>query len=223
MSLAIATADPSDSRALSRGDQAANYLDRRVSEVSARYDWSEIEDAPEFHDLARAMGTMTWSTWDSELRPFEERLRDFVFAYPPEAPTKRTSGRLRKQQDGSFAPGDDAARMERFFAQSWEHGSLHEILSRYGLRMRNRPALRPYAARLDSLRDVAKRRNVRLRVLHGGVDVEPSNMDAAKADYLDRQEKQQAARDVRAARDRMKRELSEADAPKKADAPNEEE
>jgi F420-dependent methylenetetrahydromethanopterin dehydrogenase len=79
------------------------------------------------------------------------------------------------------------------------------------LRLKRRPPREAFVAKFEPLRDIAKRRNVRLRVLHGGVDIEPSNMDAAKAEYLDRQEKQQAARDVRAARERMKRELGDVD------------
>jgi len=42
------------------------------------------------------------------------------------------------------------------------------------------------------------------------VDIEPSNMDAAKAEFLDRQEKKQAAADVRLALRRMKEELDQA-------------
>jgi F420-dependent methylenetetrahydromethanopterin dehydrogenase len=79
--------------------------------------------------------------------------------------------------------------------------------------MKTRPPVHKHVVRLDTLRDVAKRRNVRLRVLHGSVDVEPSNMDAAKAEYLDRQEKKQAAIDVRAARARMQEELAESSTP----------
>lgn len=178
-----------------------------IDMAKVAYDPGGIEDAPEFSGMSRAMGTMSWGTWDTDARPFEERIRDFVFAYPPEAPTKRVGGRLVTQPDGSFAPGDDARRMERFLSNGWQPGSLHELLSRFGLRMKKRPPLVVVSTSLEPVRDVAKRRNVRLRVLHGGVDVEPTNMDAAKAEYLDRQEKQQAARDVRAARSRMMREL----------------
>jgi hypothetical protein len=173
------------------------------------YSAADIEDAPEFNALSRAMGTMTWGTWDSDERPFEERLQDFLFAYPPTGPVRHIAGRLRKQPDGSFAPGNVEGRLQRFLADNWEHGSIHELLSRFGLRMRNRPPVQNHVVHLDPLRDVAKRRNVRLRVLHGGVDVEPINMDAAKAEYLDRQEKKQAAVDVRAARARMQEELAE--------------
>lgn len=176
------------------------------------YEPDAIEDAPEFHTLARALGTMTRGTWEPDERSPEERIQDFLFAYPPHRPVGWSGGRLRKQPDGSFAPGDADSRLSRFMAKSWAHGSLHELLSRFGLRMKNRPDVQNHLVLLDPVRDVAKRRNVRLRVLHGGVDVEPVNMDAAKAEYLDHQEKQQAARDVRAARARMQRELDEAKA-----------
>ncbi len=190
-------------------DPAVGQNGEVAEEVSPPlYDVGDIVDAPEFNGLARAMGVMTWETWDDEPRPFEERLRDFLFAYPPSDPVRYVGGRLQRQGDGTFAPGDRDVRLARFFSGSWDHGSIHELLSRFGLKIRNGPSRQEYLLRLDGLKDVAKRRNVRLRVLHGGVDVEPMNMDAAKAEYLDRQEKQQAARDVRAARARMEKELS---------------
>ena len=61
----------------------------------------------------------------------------------------------------------------------------------------------------SSSREAAKRRNIKLRMLHGGVDVEPSNMDAAKAAYLDKEESRKAAEEVRAAVKRMQGELRE--------------
>ena len=59
----------------------------------------------------------------------------------------------------------------------------------------------------SAFRETAKRRNRRLRVLHGGVDIEAADMDAAKADFLDRQEAARAAQDVRDAVKRMNDEL----------------
>ena len=58
------------------------------------------------------------------------------------------------------------------------------------------------------MRDTTRRRNIRLRLLHGGVDIEPENMDAAKAEYLDRQEQKQAAKDIKDAVKKMRDELS---------------
>ena len=46
-------------------------------------------------------------------------------------------------------------------------------------------------------------------MLHGGVDVEASNMDAAKAAYLEKEESKKAAGEVRAAVKRMQEELQE--------------
>ena len=109
-------------------------------------------------------------------RSTNERLQDFLLAYPPSDPALRLGGRLRKQADGSFAPGDSQGRRERFLAASWALGSIHELLSRFGLRMKIRPPTENRSVHLDPLKEVAKRRNVHLRVLHGGVDVEPSNM-----------------------------------------------
>jgi hypothetical protein len=43
-------------------------------------------------------------------------------------------------------------------------------------------------------------------VLHGGVDIEAANMDATKVAYLERQEKQQAAQEVRTALRRLREE-----------------
>ena len=60
-----------------------------------------------------------------------------------------------------------------------------------------------------SSREAAKRRNIKLRMLHGGVDVEASNMDAAKAAYLDKEENKKAAGEVRAAVKGMQEELWE--------------
>lgn len=167
------------------------------------FDPADILDAPEFHEEARAMGILTTGTWDEDRRSFEDRRADFLFAHPPADPTRNIGGRLQRQDDRSFAPGDQRARLERFLAPTWNLGSIHEVLSRFGLRMKSAPPYEGHLVRLDPLRDVAKRRNVRLRVLHGGVDVEPANMDAAKAEFLDRQEKEQAARDIRQARQRM--------------------
>ncbi len=164
---------------------------------------ADIIDAPEFHDEARAMGILTTGTWDDDRRSFEDRRADFLFAYPPTEPARNLGGRLQRQDDRSFAPGDERARLDRFMSQTWGLGTIHEVLSRFGLKMKNAPPYEGHLVRLDPLRDVAKRRNVRLRVLHGGVDVEPVNMDAAKAEFLDRQEKEQAARDIRLARQRM--------------------
>src|SRR4051812_48801511 len=93
----------------------------------ASYDPSDIEDAPEFHELSRSMGTLTWTTWDDGARPFEQRVRDFLFAYPPESPASHSQGRLVRQPDKSFASSDDRARLDRFMADTWDLGSKHEL------------------------------------------------------------------------------------------------
>ena len=46
-------------------------------------------------------------------------------------------------------------------------------------------------------------------MLHGGVDVEPSNMDSAKAAYLEKEASKKAAEEIRAAVKRMQEALRE--------------
>jgi hypothetical protein len=58
-------------------------------------------------------------------------------------------------------------------------------------------------------RETARRRNQKLRALHGGVDIEPQDMDAAKAEILDKTEKKLAAEQIREAPKRMKGELAD--------------
>ena len=178
----------------------------------SRYNPDELRDAPEFHAFARALGILTWGTWDHGERPFEQRVRDFVLAFPPEDPTRFSpNGCLTRHDDGSYAPSSSAERLKRFTATDWRPGSLAELLSRYGLKLANGPSYQERLFEPGAFRETARKRNRRLRVLHGGVDIEPADMDAAKADFLDKQEAARAAQDVRAALKRMNEELSQGD------------
>ncbi len=58
-------------------------------------------------------------------------------------------------------------------------------------------------------RDLARRRNHKLRVLHGQADIEAVDMDSAKAEYIEREEKRRAAREIREALREMHAELDE--------------
>jgi|SRR5579871_2548738 len=171
------------------------------------YNPAKIVDAPEYYSLSRAMGILTWSTWDQSVRPAEDRVAEFLATFPPADPTCHLAGSLVKTPGGMYdvAPPDQA--IVRFLAADGRVGSLHELLARYGLKMTDGPAIPEQQFDPGSFLVVTRRRNHKLRVLHGGVDVEPDDMDAAKAEYLDRQEKQQAATEVRAARKRMQEEL----------------
>jgi hypothetical protein len=183
---------------------------RRIASVTTYYDSDDVRDAPEHHEHARAMGTLTWGTWDHSVRPFEQRRQDFVAAFPPADPVRFSpGGGLIRQQDGTFAPGSPASRLQRFLADDWVPGSIHELLSRYGLRLSNGPAHRERSFVAGSFRDTARKRNHRLRVLHGGVDIEAADMDAAKAEFLDVQEKKRAAEEVRQALKQMRSELDD--------------
>src|SRR5262249_33850863 len=171
-----------------------------------------IQDAPEYYQYGRAMGTLTWATWDHGVRPVDERIKDFVAAYPPQEPTRFSpGGGLVRQPDGTYAPGSTATRMQRFLAEDWRPGSLHELLSRYGLKLAGGPAPQERDFQPGAFRETARKRNHRLRVLHGGVDIEPADMDAAKAEFLDLQERKRAAQETREAIRRMKEELDDDD------------
>jgi hypothetical protein len=172
------------------------------------YDVETLVDAPEHHAYSRALGILTWSTWDHGVRPADQRIADFVTTFPPHDPVRYSAGgSLTRQSDGTMAPGTTESRLERFRAGDWRAGSLHELLARYGLRASDGPAFqeRPFVP--GSMRDTARRRNVKLRVLHGGVDIEPADMDAAKASLLELQEKKKAAEEVREALKRMNADL----------------
>ena len=83
---------------------------------------------------------LTWGTWDHAERPFEERVKDFVRAFPPENPVRFSpGGSLVRQPDGSYGPGGIESRLERFSASDWRPGSVHELLSRYGLKLAGGP------------------------------------------------------------------------------------
>jgi hypothetical protein len=154
------------------------------------------------------MGILTWGTWDHAVRPVEQRIKDFLTAYPPADPVRHSAGgSLRRQADGTYAPGSPETRTQRFLSEDWRAASLHELLSRYGLRLAGGPERQDRTFTPGAFRDTARKRNLRLRVLHGGVDIEPADMDAAKAEFLDLQERKRAAQETRDAIRRMKAEL----------------
>lgn len=172
----------------------------------ARYDPQDLLDAEEHHALSRGLGILTWGTWDHDKRPVEQRIADFIAAFPPDDPTRHLNPGLEHRPDRTYAPATRAALEARFEACDWRPGSLDELLARYGLKRRNGPPMieRPFVP--DALRATAQRRNHKLRVLHGGVDIEPADMDAAKVAFLETQEKVRAAEEIRAARRRMRAE-----------------
>jgi hypothetical protein len=181
---------------------------RRKASSEFAFDSSKIVDAPEHHELSRALGVLTWGTWDHGVRPFEQRLAEFLAAFPPGDPLKNMNRGLSLQADGYYGPATRAEALDRFLAADGRSGSLHEILGRYGLKLASaRPKPRREFSPGD-FRETARSRNQKLRALHGGVDIEPQNMDAAKAELLDRVEKQRAAQDVRKARERMRADLA---------------
>jgi hypothetical protein len=173
------------------------------------FDSSKIVDAPEHHELSRAMGVLTWGTWDHGVRPFEQRLAEFLAAFPPRDPVKNTNPGLSRRADGFYGPATRVEALDRFLAADGRSGSLHEILARYGLKVASTAMKVHKEFSPGDFRETARRRNQKLRALHGGVDIEPQDMDAAKAEILDKTEKQLAAEQIREARKRMKRELAD--------------
>jgi hypothetical protein len=153
------------------------------------------------------MGLLTWGTWDTEVRPFKERLRDFISAHPLAEPQKFQGSVLRRTPEDEFGPGELADRHRRFETAGNAFGTFREILARYGLKLHDGPGYAPAALVVLPFREVARFRNQRLRRLHGAVDVEAENMDAAKASELERLEKKRAAEQIREAREEMRREV----------------
>jgi hypothetical protein len=166
----------------------------------------DILDAPEHHEYARAMGLLTWSTWDAEARPFEERLKDFLHAHPPASPDHFQGSMLAGGPDGEYGPALEGARLARFGHQDNSFGTLAEALARYGLKLQSGQEYRAQRIEVRPFRETAQDRNQRLRVLYGGVDIEADNMDAAKAAEIERLEKKRAAEQIRAVREQMRNE-----------------
>ena len=165
---------------------------------------------PSITSMPRRLVVLTFGPWDHHVRSFEDRTCEFVRSFPPENPVRNSpEGGIVHRKGGSLAPGSRSSRLERFDADDWRPGSFYELLARYGLKVKNQPPPPTHAFEPESSKDAAKRRNIRLRLLHGGVDVEPSNMDSAKAAYLDKQESKKAASEVRAAVKKMQVELRE--------------
>ena len=180
------------------------------SSTEKHYDPDQIVDAPEYYQYSRAFGILTWGSWDHRVRSFGDRVREFMRSFPPADPVRNSpGGSLLRDVKGGFVSGSGSSRLARFGAGDWKTGSFYELLARYGLKTRGSPRRRPSGFEPGSSREAAKRRNIKLRMLHGGVDVEPSNMDAAKAAYLDKAESKKAAGEVRAAVKRMQEELRE--------------
>jgi hypothetical protein len=164
----------------------------------------DIVDAPEHYEYARAMGLLSWGTWDAEARPFSDRLSDFLQVYPPEAPARFQGSMLGKTTEGDYGPAPDENRVTRVTAKDSSFGTLEEVLARFGLKHRSGPQYVPRDIEVAAFREVTRIRNQRLRVLHGRVDVEADNMDEAKAVEIERLEKKQAAEQIRAAREQMR-------------------
>ncbi len=173
------------------------------------FDSSKIVDAPEHHGVSRGMGVLTWGTWDHGVRPFEQRLAEFLAAFPPRDPVKNTNAGLSRRADGFYGPATRVEALDRFLAADGRSGSLHEILARYGLKVASTAMKVHKEFSPGDFRETARRRNQKLRALHGGVDVEPQDMDAAKAEILDKTEKKLAAEQIREARKRIKGELAD--------------
>jgi hypothetical protein len=172
-------------------------------------DLDAIVDAPEHYEYARAMGLLTWGTWDTGVRPMKERLQDFIAAYPLSDPMKFQGSVLRRTAEDEFGPGDAGDRRRRFEADESAFGALGEVLARYGLKLADGPAYAAQPIEVPPFREVARFRNQRLRRLYGAVDVEAENMDDAKAAELERLEKKRAADQIRETRERMRRELAD--------------
>src|SRR5438445_10383518 len=118
-----------------------SHLVRGDTEPAFRAD--SIVDAPEYYEYARGMGLLTWGTWDTDVRPLEERLKDFLQAYPAATPVRFQGSMLARNARGEYGPAEDGARMARFRAVDNSFGALVETLARYGLKLPGAPAYAP--------------------------------------------------------------------------------
>lgn len=185
------------------GPLGARAVPKRSEEF---YRTADIIDAPEQHEYARAMGLLTWGTWDNGERPFENRLSDFLQAHPPKAPARFQGSMLTKSAEGEYGPATSEERLIRLRVPNNSFGTLAEVLARYGLKQRSGPQYVPQTVEVSPFREITRLRNQRLRALHGRADVEAENMDEAKAVEIERLERKQAAEQIREARERMRRE-----------------
>lgn len=54
----------------------------------------EIVDTPEHYALSRALGILTWGTWDHGVRPFDQRLTEFLSSFPAQDPLRYLGRRI---------------------------------------------------------------------------------------------------------------------------------
>lgn len=172
------------------------------------YSVGDIVDAPEHHEYARAMGLLTWGTWDVEVRPFDERVRDFLQTYPVDGPARFQGSMLMKTPGGEYGPAAPGDRLLRIGAGDSSFGTLEEVLARYGLRAAIGRSYVPRETEVIPFREITRVRNQRLRQLHGRVDIEADNMDEAKAAEIDRLERKHAAEQIREAREQMRLDIA---------------
>ena len=127
--------------------------------TNQHYDPSAIVDAPEYYEYARAMGVLTWGTWDHDVRPVGQRIADFTSTNPPDDSTRLTpSGSLIASPDPlRFTPGTHESRLQRFLSADWRPGSIHELLSRHGLKLPNAPERQARPFEPGSVRDTTRR------------------------------------------------------------------
>jgi hypothetical protein len=128
-------------------------IDRCVSPVKQYYDASAVVDAPEYYDMARSLGTLTWDVWDHDVRPVGDRLREFVAAYPPEDPVRYITPGLQCDGRGtSWKLAKRADLLLRFSAEDGRTMSVHELLARYGLKLPGSRPIRVVIPRHDDLK-----------------------------------------------------------------------
>src|SRR5437867_1996592 len=92
---------------MNRRSRVAPTAPRAGDDTEALYSVADIVDAPEHYAYARAMGLLTWGTWDVGERPIEERLEDLLQAYPPNAPARFQGAMLVETSDGEHRPARD--------------------------------------------------------------------------------------------------------------------
>jgi hypothetical protein len=136
-----------------------------------------VDDVEASGRLSSALGILSWSTWDMAPRPLEERVKDFVMAYPPSRPLRYSLGGMKRASHREWVERDGGAELNAFVPEAGCPGTIDRLLSRYGLKRKGivAPDVPKATAKPQAL--ATRERNNVLRMLSGEVDAEAAESE----------------------------------------------